>query len=202
MNKQYNYLMALAMNSDVATLRLSDVRGTTDIPVKITEVNSEGGVYTSPMTTFKCLVVNDDQIKVTDRSTAAQKAAFVKAALNDIYGARRSRTYSATNPAFEIDRVIFNNPATIVLWRDGTKTVVKCQEGDVYSKETGLALCIAKKALGNKGNFNDIFRKWIPEEEDEGEAITLNINLGDSTFCDAAQAIKDAMNRAFGGAQL
>lgn len=69
--------------------------------------------------------------------------------------------------SFEIKDVIFNNPATIVLWKDGTKTVVKCQPGDVYSKETGLALCIVKKALGNEGNFNNVFRKWIPEEESQ-----------------------------------
>lgn len=62
-----------------------------------------------------------------------------------------------------ISRVIFNDPATIVFWDDGTKTTVKCQEGDAYSKETGLALCIAKKALGNKGNFNNLFKKWCEE---------------------------------------
>lgn len=60
-----------------------------------------------------------------------------------------------------IKRVIFNPPATIVLWEDGTKTVVKCGEGDTYSKETGLAMCIAKKAFGNKGNYNNVFRKWV-----------------------------------------
>lgn len=64
-------------------------------------------------------------------------------------------------PTFGIEKVIFNDPATIVLWKDGTKTVVKCQEGDEYSKETGLALCIAKKALGNKSNFNNEFKRWI-----------------------------------------
>lgn len=63
-----------------------------------------------------------------------------------------------------IKNVIFNDPATVVIWEDGTKTVVKCQPGDTYSKETGLALCIAKKYLGNKGNFNEVFKKWIPEE--------------------------------------
>ena len=68
---------------------------------------------------------------------------------------------------FYIKDVIFNDPATIVLWADGTKTVVKCQDGDIYSKETGLALCIAKKALGNKGNFNEVFKKWIPDGEDD-----------------------------------
>ena len=74
---------------------------------------------------------------------------------------------TSTSNAYSLDikDVIFNNPATIVLWSDGTKTVVKCQEGDEYSREVGLALCIAKKALGNKGNFNNIFRKWIRNED-------------------------------------
>ena len=66
---------------------------------------------------------------------------------------------------FRIKKVIFNDPATIILWKDGTKTVVKCQEGDTYSKELGLAMCISKKALGNKGNFNDIFKEWAYEGE-------------------------------------
>ena len=63
-----------------------------------------------------------------------------------------------------IKKVIFNEPATIVLWQDGTKTVVKCQDGDTYDREKGLALCIAKKALGNKGNFNNEFKKWLSNE--------------------------------------
>jgi hypothetical protein len=62
-----------------------------------------------------------------------------------------------------IDDVIYNDPATIVFWNDGTKTVVKCQEDDIYSKEQGLALCITKKVLGNQGNFNNLFRKWCKE---------------------------------------
>lgn len=64
-----------------------------------------------------------------------------------------------------IKNVYFNNPVTVVLWDDGTKTLVRCQDGDTYSRETGLALCVAKKAMGNNGKFNDIFHKWIPEEK-------------------------------------
>lgn len=67
----------------------------------------------------------------------------------------------------EIKNVIFNYPSTTVLWSDGTKTVVKCQKGDKYSMETGLALCIAKKALGNNSDFNDIFKKWIDEPQEK-----------------------------------
>lgn len=66
-----------------------------------------------------------------------------------------------------IEKVIFNAPATVVIWGDKTKTVVKCQEGDTYDREKGLALCIAKKFLGNKSNFNEVFKKWIPEEPTE-----------------------------------
>lgn len=62
---------------------------------------------------------------------------------------------------FGIKQVIFNNPATIVFWADGTKTVVKCQDGDTYSPEVGIAMCYMKKALGNKSNFNNTFKKHI-----------------------------------------
>lgn len=72
----------------------------------------------------------------------------------------------ATYP-FEIKKVIYSDPATIVLWTDGTKTVVKCQENDVYDEQTGLLMCIAKKAYGNNGKFNDILRKWEPKFEEE-----------------------------------
>ena len=66
--------------------------------------------------------------------------------------------------ALDLEKVIFNDPATIVLWDDGTKTIVKCQDGEKYDKEKGLALCISKKVLGNKGNYNEVFKKHIQYE--------------------------------------
>ncbi|WP_290233599.1 hypothetical protein [Bacteroides acidifaciens] len=62
------------------------------------------------------------------------------------------------------EKVIFNEPATIVIWKDGSKTVVKCQKGDSYDPEKGLALCFMKKALGNKGNFNNILKSELSSE--------------------------------------
>lgn len=62
-----------------------------------------------------------------------------------------------------IDKVIFNNPATIVIWSDGTKTVVKCH-GEKFDKEKGLMVAISKKFLGNKGNFNDVIHKWVDQD--------------------------------------
>lgn len=64
----------------------------------------------------------------------------------------------------EIKKVIFNDPATIVLWKDGTKTVVKAQDKDQFDKEKGLAMAISKKSLGNEGKYYDTFKKWLKEE--------------------------------------
>ena len=63
----------------------------------------------------------------------------------------------------EIKKVIFNDPATIVYWKDGTKTVVKCQKGDVFDQEKGFAMAFLKKCWGNKGNFNDKLIKIMKE---------------------------------------
>lgn len=62
-----------------------------------------------------------------------------------------------------IQKVIFNDPATIVIWADGTKTVVKC-DCELYDPEKGLAMAISKKALGNNGNYYETFKKLVPEK--------------------------------------
>jgi len=54
-----------------------------------------------------------------------------------------------TQNALQAKHVIFNPPATVVLWEDGTKTVVKCDPKDPFDEMKGLALCYMKKALGN-----------------------------------------------------
>ena len=67
------------------------------------------------------------------------------------------------NPS--IKNVIFNDPATIIFWSDSTKTVVKA-ENEPFDPEKGLAMAIAKKSLGNKGDYYNEFKKWLPEEEE------------------------------------
>jgi hypothetical protein len=63
----------------------------------------------------------------------------------------------------DIVDVKFSDPATIVFWRDGTKTVVKAIN-EPFDKEKGLAMAIAKKTLGNHGNYYNEFSKWIKED--------------------------------------
>lgn len=39
----------------------------------------------------------------------------------------------------------------------------------IYDKEKGLAMAISKKSMGNKGNYYEVFKKWIPELESNKE---------------------------------
>lgn len=66
--------------------------------------------------------------------------------------------------------VIFNNPATIVFWDDGDKTVVKCQPGDTFNAETGLTTAMLKKYMGNDNTFNKVINEWM---ERVGNPTTL-----------------------------
>ena len=50
----------------------------------------------------------------------------------------------------KMKKVIFNDPATIVYWNDGTKTVVKASDGDEFNVEKGLAMAVVKKTIGLK----------------------------------------------------
>lgn len=70
-----------------------------------------------------------------------------------------------------ITKVIFNDPATIVFWSDGTKTVVKTQNGETFDPEKGLAMAMAKRAFGNKGNYYNHISKWVDKYNEDQEAL-------------------------------
>jgi hypothetical protein len=65
---------------------------------------------------------------------------------------------------------------------DGTKTVVKAGEGEKYDVEKGLAMAITKKALGNKGNYYDVIRKWVDDYTDKLMVEAL-LALDESVDC-------------------
>lgn len=88
---------------------------------------------------------------------------WFKHRLNSFYGI-------PTELRLKIKQVIYNKPATIIFWMDGTKTVVKCKEDEAYDKEKGFAMAFMKKALGNEGNYYETVKKWVPyckEAEDD-----------------------------------
>lgn len=91
-------------------------------------------------------------------------AAYCKA---DVDATKRMTKFFDPDKTPEIKDVIFNYPATIVLWADGTKTVVKAQEDDVYDPEKGLAMAICKKIGGNKWSYYNKFKHWLKKAKKE-----------------------------------
>ena len=54
----------------------------------------------------------------------------------------------------DIKQVIFNDPATIVTFSDGTKVCVKANENDKFSKEVGLMYALVKRLYANDVDEN------------------------------------------------
>lgn len=110
------------------------------------------------------------------------------------YG-RMTRTYASGQTIPEIEDVIFNEPATIVFWNDGTKTVVKAQDDDVFDPEKGLAMAIAKKAFGNEGNYCNKLKTWLDIYEKRQEIIKESLSLEEASkkYSDAMKRLREAL---------
>lgn len=86
-----------------------------------------------------------------------------------------------------IEKVIFNPPATIVYWTDGTKTIVKTQNDELFDPEKGLAMAVMKKSFGNKGSYYNEVKKWCePYYEEHAVYVKtedeMKLTLDDSEF--------------------
>lgn len=82
-----------------------------------------------------------------------------------------------------IKRVIFSGPATIVLWNDGTKTVVKLSghNGELTEelRWSGLAMCISKKVFESYKDFKKSFKQYcrVDSDDDMNELTEALSNL-------------------------
>lgn len=112
---------------------------------------------------------------------------------------------SKQNALPEAVRFHFCGPATVIEWSDGTKTVVKCGEDDIYDAEKGIALCIAKKVFGNTGKYYDVIKKGLKEYEAQCEVHLHHLEqlfpefvdfLKRSTSCENVinDALEDSQN--------
>lgn len=73
------------------------------------------------------------------------------------------------------EKVVFNPPATVVVWDDGSKTVVRCDEEDMYDEREGFLLCCAKRLMGNGGSYNDELAEHCPSH---GADLALQVLRG------------------------
>lgn len=159
----YQTLQRAILDRDMVELHIGD----TIMPAQITNCTVSNCDMDLP--TFEGFIdINHATSKRLDRSDMVRDP--LPKAYRDYFNAdieTTSRMYRYTmydrTPLPNIKDVIHNDPATIVFWDDGAKTVVKCQPGDKYDPEKGLAMAISKKALGNHGNYYNVFEKWLPE---------------------------------------
>lgn len=110
--------------------------------------------------------------------------------------------YKHLSDCLKIENVIFSEPATIVFWGDGSKTVVKAQNED-FDLEKGLAMAISKKVYGNDHGYYEPFKKWIGKYKKrskqikkfmdalDGESETKNPREGVSFQDYLAEQLKD-----------
>ncbi len=66
-----------------------------------------------------------------------------------------------------IERVIFNKPATVLIFTDGTKTVVKTTEDDDFQPDHGFAMAVVKTIFGSGSSFKRYVKQWVIEDEEK-----------------------------------
>lgn len=101
----------------------------------------------------------------------------VKKILNSIYGStndmRKGYIYrsSKENNSMVPNQIIFNPPATIVFWKDGTKTVVKCAEGEKFDPYTGFCYAFTEHFLGSISHIKKLCKKSSTGLPEASESI-------------------------------
>ena len=112
------------------------------LDVRIKDSNSHYGIHPLPI----------DPISADD--CFSLKKELSRIALDGVWDSKKR---------LEIKKLILDGPATIILWKDGTKTVVKCDKDDIPDPEKGILYAVIKK-LCNKKEYNDILRAidaWV-----------------------------------------
>lgn len=124
--------------------------------------------YKDKYTVFKKIfeqlnLANDFRIDINPMNIDITKTFFT--------GVHNTKDSYHINCVPPIKKVIFSDPATIVIWEDDTKTIVKAGKNDKgkqekYDPEKGLAMAICKKLYGTNAsgsNYYDVLKKWLEE---------------------------------------
>ena len=70
---------------------------------------------------------------------------------------------------YGVDRIIRNGPATIVIWTDGTKTIVKRSKGEKDDIYVAFCAALAKKLYGNNSKIKRMLNdKTVYETKKKG----------------------------------
>jgi len=116
--------------------------------------------YSTPSDIWKSYDVFDRTIEVYP---TAQKKEGDKKEMTDKKETMKTKWEKWDKSKFTPERIVYNPPATIVFWKDKTKTVVKCSEGEEYSEYFGFLAALGKKIFETNSEVNRIVNKYKPE---------------------------------------
>lgn len=136
--------------------------------------------YNNPVTVVSKYAISDDSARLMlSKGTREITGARYNTTLldspffKDIISERKRIEQARRRPDDGIEKVIFNKEkrTCVVLWKDKTKTVLHCSEGDVWDEEKALALAYMKKYFDNRGCFNETLKKWCHVESKVNEQL-------------------------------
>lgn len=80
---------------------------------------------------------------------------------------------------FRVKKIMHNGPATIVFWKDGTKTVVRLKEGDTYDPYAAFTAAVAKRLYGKNMKISEIVDRYSKDLKkiDIPEAPPLDLTV-------------------------
>lgn len=144
----------------------------------MTHIYGDGFIPISTLTS-QCIGINVESIGMEDMNDAGLRIVGTlvprsprgcgKESVGDRYLKARAKYLESRHQTSIYKKIIINPPATIVIWNDGTKTVVKATENDIYDPEKGVALCFLKKYFGLSykkilKDANDIYNEKMKED--------------------------------------
>lgn len=97
----------------------------------------------------------------------------------------------------QIEKVIYNDPYTIVYFDDGDRIIVRTMEGDEFVPEVGLAMAICRKLFGSRAAYKRFVKKHAPKEKKRSDGVDGNgvklLNTGVEDFLQGS-AFRSAVN--------
>lgn len=146
-------------SSSTFTIHSVDTVSKNDLEEKVDELNKKIDEVKRQSRTFYDDDMLDELLREIIRKKADEADEKLRKAIED---GKRRRIDNFSNL---IRNVYLNDPYTVIIWKDGAKTIVKCQDTDEWDPEKGFAMALLKGILGDTNYFNTIFKKWVYNED-------------------------------------
>lgn len=114
----------------------------------------------------------------------------------------KTKTEGTTMRNVSIKKVFFNGKATVIMWSDGTKTVVKPITGEKFDPEMGIAMALARKLFNSRHQFEkftaNAFREsYARDAKSLTEKELLMLLRANETVIAESKTKHDAVHQAY-----